>query len=182
MQLTKYHPIKTWGSGSSPPRILHFGTRRRWVVSFTLRPRWQREKPLVPAGTRTSVVQPVAKSLYWLNYPRLLLSCTSYYKIEWEDDCEWWSRKNAEVAVVCFEVLYPNLSGRIEGTTKNFRTAATSRSKIQPWTSRIRMKVWTAAVGNSTALWTLSFHSYITATASWRVGNLSCHCVILFSY
>jgi len=38
-RLTKYHAMQTyWGSGSIVPRILNFGTRWSWVVSFTTHP------------------------------------------------------------------------------------------------------------------------------------------------
>jgi hypothetical protein len=37
--LTKHHAMKmNWRSGGIAPHILDFGTRWRWVVSFTLRP------------------------------------------------------------------------------------------------------------------------------------------------
>jgi len=51
LYLTKYHAMKThsmhnWtrrhedvlGGGGTVPHILNLGTRRRWVVKFTLRP------------------------------------------------------------------------------------------------------------------------------------------------
>jgi hypothetical protein len=42
---TKYHAMKTyWGSGGIAPRILDFGTRWRWVVSFTSRPLYPQGK------------------------------------------------------------------------------------------------------------------------------------------
>jgi len=45
--LTKYHAMRMyWGSGGIAPRILHLGTRWRWVVSFTPR-------PLYPHGKRS---------------------------------------------------------------------------------------------------------------------------------
>jgi len=37
--LTKHHAMKTyWSSGGRAPRILHFGTRRKKMISFTLWP------------------------------------------------------------------------------------------------------------------------------------------------
>jgi hypothetical protein len=43
--------MKTYlGSGGIAPRILDLGTRRRWVVSFTPRPRFTPEEP--PVGPR----------------------------------------------------------------------------------------------------------------------------------
>jgi hypothetical protein len=33
-----------WGSGGIAPRVLNYGTRWRWVVSFTPRPIYRREK------------------------------------------------------------------------------------------------------------------------------------------
>jgi hypothetical protein len=42
---TKQHAMKTyWGSGGIAPRMLDLGTRRRWVVSFTPRPLYPRER------------------------------------------------------------------------------------------------------------------------------------------
>jgi len=35
--LTKHHDLKTCSCGGVPPRIFDFGTRTRWVVSFTPR-------------------------------------------------------------------------------------------------------------------------------------------------
>jgi hypothetical protein len=49
--LTKHHAMKTyWGSGGIAPRILDFGTRWRWVVSFTPLPLYPQGKPPVPTG------------------------------------------------------------------------------------------------------------------------------------
>jgi hypothetical protein len=43
--LTKYHAMKTyWENGGIDPHILDLGTRWRWVVSFTLRPLYPRER------------------------------------------------------------------------------------------------------------------------------------------
>jgi hypothetical protein len=43
--LTKHHAMKTyWGSGGIAPRIVDFGTRWRWVVSFTHRPLYPQGK------------------------------------------------------------------------------------------------------------------------------------------
>jgi hypothetical protein len=43
--LTKHHAMKTyWRSGGIAPRILDLGTRWRWVVSFTPRPLYPRER------------------------------------------------------------------------------------------------------------------------------------------
>jgi hypothetical protein len=43
--LTKHHSVKTyWGSGGIAPRILNFGTSWKWVVSFTHRLLYSREK------------------------------------------------------------------------------------------------------------------------------------------
>jgi len=46
--LTKHHAMKTyWGSGGIDSHILNFGTRWKWVVSFTLRPlysRWRNQR------------------------------------------------------------------------------------------------------------------------------------------
>jgi hypothetical protein len=52
--LTKHHTVKTyWGSGGIARRILHFGTRLRWVVSFTPRPLYlQRKSPWYPLDRR----------------------------------------------------------------------------------------------------------------------------------
>jgi hypothetical protein len=37
--LIQHHAMKAyWGSGGIAPGILNLGTRRRWVISFTLRP------------------------------------------------------------------------------------------------------------------------------------------------
>jgi hypothetical protein len=80
--LTENNAMKTyWGSGGIAPRILDLWTKRRWVVSFTPRPiyqrgknpistgkeagwapksvwtRWWREKFPAPAGTGTPIVQ-----------------------------------------------------------------------------------------------------------------------------
>jgi hypothetical protein len=42
-----------WGSGGIGPRILDLGTRKRWVVSFTLRPLYPRGKsPWYPFDRR----------------------------------------------------------------------------------------------------------------------------------
>jgi hypothetical protein len=75
--LTKYHATKAyWESRRIAPRILNFGIRWRWVVSFTSRPlyprgkspvthwiggwtRWRKTKIPAPAGNRTPVIQPV---------------------------------------------------------------------------------------------------------------------------
>jgi hypothetical protein len=86
--LTKHHAMKTyWGSGSIAPRILDLGTRWRWVVSFTTRPLYHRERapgthgigwvgswvvldavvkrkiprPRWESNPRTPIVQPVAQ-------------------------------------------------------------------------------------------------------------------------
>jgi hypothetical protein len=43
--LNEHHIRMTyWGNGSTVPRILHHGTRWRWVVSFTPRPPYTQEK------------------------------------------------------------------------------------------------------------------------------------------
>jgi hypothetical protein len=43
--LIEHHAIKTyWGCGGIAPRILDLGTRWRWVVSFTTRPLYPRER------------------------------------------------------------------------------------------------------------------------------------------
>jgi hypothetical protein len=41
-----------WGSGGIAPRILDLGTRWRWVVSFTPRPLYPQEEPLILIGRR----------------------------------------------------------------------------------------------------------------------------------
>jgi hypothetical protein len=90
-----------WGSGCIAPRIFNLGISWRWIVSFTPRPLYPRDKssrfPLdrrlggpqrlsgcageeknshhYPTGNWTPVVQPVAKSLYWLSY-----SGSSYFR------------------------------------------------------------------------------------------------------
>jgi len=40
------------GSGGIAPRVLNFGTRWRWVVSFTLRPHYPRRSPQYPSDRR----------------------------------------------------------------------------------------------------------------------------------
>jgi hypothetical protein len=46
---TKHHSMKTdWGSGGIAPRILDLGTRWRWVVNFTPRSLYPRER--IPAN------------------------------------------------------------------------------------------------------------------------------------
>jgi hypothetical protein len=43
--LTEHHSMKVyWGSGGIAPRILDLGTKRRWVVSFTPRLLYPRER------------------------------------------------------------------------------------------------------------------------------------------
>jgi len=42
--LIKVRHGDVWGSGETPPRILNLGTRCRWVVNFTPRPLYPREK------------------------------------------------------------------------------------------------------------------------------------------
>jgi len=45
LRLTKYHAIKTcWGSGDIAPRILDLSTSWRWVVSFTPRQLYSRQR------------------------------------------------------------------------------------------------------------------------------------------
>jgi hypothetical protein len=74
--------MKVLGSGDIAPRILHFGTRWKWVVSFTSRPLYPQEKspwcPLdrrlggsqsrygrgdsqPPPGLELTIIQPVAQ-------------------------------------------------------------------------------------------------------------------------
>jgi hypothetical protein len=56
--LTEHHTMKThWGSGGTVPRILDLGTRWRWVVRFTPRPLYPREKPWHPLDRRLDVPQ-----------------------------------------------------------------------------------------------------------------------------
>jgi hypothetical protein len=51
--LTKYRAMKNCGSGGIARRILNFGTRWRWVVSFTPRPLYpQRKSPPYPLDRR----------------------------------------------------------------------------------------------------------------------------------
>jgi len=54
--LTENHAMKAyWGSGWIAPRILSLGTRWRWVVSFTLRSLYPRER--TPAHSHCSAVR-----------------------------------------------------------------------------------------------------------------------------
>jgi len=82
------HHEEVLGCGGIAPRILNLGTRWEWVVSFTpwsLYPRgknlryqfdrtqswygqWEGKKVPGNDGNRTSVVQPVAQSLFWPSY------------------------------------------------------------------------------------------------------------------
>jgi hypothetical protein len=53
LRLTKHHAMKTLGSGGIAPRILDFGIRWRWVVSFTPRPLYpQGKSPWYPLDRR----------------------------------------------------------------------------------------------------------------------------------
>jgi hypothetical protein len=58
LYLTKHQATKTYWSGGIVPRILDLGTRRRRVVSFTLRPLYPRENsPQYPLDRRLGVPQ-----------------------------------------------------------------------------------------------------------------------------
>jgi len=47
MPLRRINAVKThWGSRCIAPSVLNLGTRWRWVVSFTFRPFYPREKSL----------------------------------------------------------------------------------------------------------------------------------------
>jgi hypothetical protein len=54
LRLTKHHAMRAhWGSWGIAPRILDLGTRRRWVVGFTPRPLYPKEKsPWFPLDSR----------------------------------------------------------------------------------------------------------------------------------
>jgi hypothetical protein len=64
--LRKHDAMKTyWGSGGIAPRLLDLGTRWKWVVSFTHRPRYpQGKSPWYPLKRRLGGPQMISLLCY----------------------------------------------------------------------------------------------------------------------
>jgi hypothetical protein len=112
-----------WRSRGIVLRIFNLGIRWMWVVSFTPRPLYSpgkeppvsigyggwvdprtgldvvaRRKIPAPARNRTSVVQPIAWSLYWLSY------CGSKNRHKWEQNSVLLFFLGCDTVLRCFHI------------------------------------------------------------------------------